>query len=209
MNGEGTLRRAVGSGAAGAAWAAPLFWPLANSLWLRTRCGLASTGYDAYVAALYRQCWTTVFVQWNPQPIGPWVYADEIGHAPFSLCARGPTLAGHSTRYSAHYRRLIERLIFQPPHPPCPSYGPVAHALINSDHTLSNVALILEGRVICCGEVNKKTPVMHPPALRPRQSRMRRYFVVLFYPAKTILSNTANKGLPLNALLRYLSHRLL
>ena len=48
-------------------------------------------------------------------------YADVTGHTPFSLRARGLTLASQSTRYSVHFRHLI----FRPPHPPCPSYGPV------------------------------------------------------------------------------------
>ena len=88
--------RAVGSGAAGAAWAAPLFWPLtpfdyecAGGLHQRgtTRTLLRCTG-SVELLCLSSETRSRLV------PAG---YADETGHTPFSLRARCITLASQST----------------------------------------------------------------------------------------------------------------
>ena len=70
------------------------------------------------------------------------------GHTPFFLRARGGlTLASQSTRYSVHFGRLL----FRPPHPPCPSYGPdylscTAVHMAWLTHVLTLVISIVLGR---------------------------------------------------------------
>ena len=93
--------RAVRSGAAGAAWAAPLFWALTPFDYERaggfTRTLLRCTG------SVELLCLSS---ETSSRSISG--LPDETRHTPFCLRARGLTLA-----------------IFRPPHPPCPSYGPV------------------------------------------------------------------------------------
>ena len=90
--------RAVGSGAAGAALAAPLFWPLIPFDYEHAG-GLHQQGTTRTLL----RCTGSVELAVKHAADRSPGYADETGHTPFSLRARGLTLASQSTRYSVHF----------------------------------------------------------------------------------------------------------
>ena len=114
--------RAVGSGAAGAAQAAPLFWPLTPFDYERAG-GLHQQGTTRTLLRCTGNVELLCLSSKTRSRSIPGLRGRNPSHPFFSARTRSYVSESVDNRHAIAY--ISRRLIFRPPHPPCPSYGPV------------------------------------------------------------------------------------